>query len=401
MAYKVFSNGDALTGGELNTYLMNQSVIQFASTTARDAAIPAPSEGQLVWLQDSNKYVYYTGSAWSDLITPAPSGNAIINGAFDIWQRGTAAVTTSTYSADRWSFYGQGSGTSHSATRQTFTPGTAPVAGYESEFFYQDVITSGSDANTQLLMLQKIEDVRKFAGETVTMSFWAKATSGTPKIGAELYQDFGSGGSSAVAGTGQSATISTSWARYSFTFAVPSISGKTIGTGSSLYANIWFSAGSTWNARSGSVGLQSATFQVWGVQVESGSTATAFKRNASNIQGELAACQRYYWRVDSTNNSFAVYGSGLARSSTTALMQLNLPVTMRINPLSVDYSSNLRLQSGNAGIAVTGVTLSANEQTLNLATIAITVASGLTTSQYYLFGASGSTSTYVGISAEL
>jgi len=93
MAYKVFSNGDALTGSELNTYLMNQSVMVFASTTARDAALTAPTEGMVVWLQDSNKYVYYTGSAWADLITPASSGNAIINGAFDIWQRGTSITT--------------------------------------------------------------------------------------------------------------------------------------------------------------------------------------------------------------------------------------------------------------------------------------------------------------------
>jgi hypothetical protein len=64
MAYKVFSNGDALTGGELNTFLMNQSVISFATTAARDAALPSPLEGQLVWLEDSNKYVYYSGSAW-------------------------------------------------------------------------------------------------------------------------------------------------------------------------------------------------------------------------------------------------------------------------------------------------------------------------------------------------
>ncbi len=68
MAYKVFSNGNALNASELNTYLMNQSVMVFASTTARDAALTAPTEGMLVWLEDSNKYVKYTGSAWADLV---------------------------------------------------------------------------------------------------------------------------------------------------------------------------------------------------------------------------------------------------------------------------------------------------------------------------------------------
>jgi hypothetical protein len=68
MAYKVFSNGDALTGGELNTFLMNQSVISFATTAARDAALPSPLEGQLIWLEDTNKYVFYDGTTWLDLV---------------------------------------------------------------------------------------------------------------------------------------------------------------------------------------------------------------------------------------------------------------------------------------------------------------------------------------------
>lgn len=68
MAYKLFANGYTLNASELNTYLMNQSVMVFASATARDAALTAPTEGMLVWLEDSNKYVYYTGSAWSDLV---------------------------------------------------------------------------------------------------------------------------------------------------------------------------------------------------------------------------------------------------------------------------------------------------------------------------------------------
>lgn len=74
MAYKVFSNGDALNASELNTYLMNQAVISFATTAARDAALPSPNEGQLVWLEDSNKYSYYSGSAWTDLLSIPASG---------------------------------------------------------------------------------------------------------------------------------------------------------------------------------------------------------------------------------------------------------------------------------------------------------------------------------------
>lgn len=74
MAYKVFSNGNALNASELNTYLMNQSVMVFASATDRDSAITSPTEGMLVWLQDSNKYLYYSGTSWADLITLTPGG---------------------------------------------------------------------------------------------------------------------------------------------------------------------------------------------------------------------------------------------------------------------------------------------------------------------------------------
>lgn len=401
MGWKDWVYGDLVSAADFQSLVQDQTVQRYASSSARSAALgSAVAEGMVSYLDDTNSVEVYSGSGWDAI--GGTGRNAIINGAFDFWQRGTAAVTTSTFSADRWNFYGQGTGTGHSATRQTFTPGAAPVAGYESEFYYQDVITSGSDANTQLLMLQKIEDVRKFAGETVTLSFWAKATSGTPKIGAELYQDFGSGGSSAVSGTGQSATISTSWARYSFTFAVPSISGKTIGTGSSLYTNIWFSAGSTWNTRSGSVGLQSATFHIWGVQLEAGSSATPFKRNAPSIQGELAACQRYYWRTGS-ESIYERFFSGFATGTTVAQFQVQFPVTMRAIPSSADSSAaNLfQIDDGVTQTTCSSVNTLTDQFTTRGGRILMNTASGLTQYRPYALRANNSTSAYLGWSAEL
>jgi hypothetical protein len=295
----------------------------------------SPTTGQVYTYQ--GKSWIWNGTGW-DVATPSflppfAAGNVIINGAFDIWQRGAGAYTGNVYTADRWFFYGQGSGVSHSATRQTFTPGSAPVAGYEGEFFYRDVITSGSDANSQMILVQRIEDVRTFAGQTVTMSFWAKANSGTPKIGVEMYQNFGSGGSGPVSGIGQSVTISTSWARYSLTFTVPSVSGKTIGTSSTLEALLWLSAGSSANTRSGSIGLQSNTFDIWGVQLEAGTVATPFRRNAPSIQAELAACQRYYqksYNVDTTPGSVTDVGAVQFTGSTNGGGNTATPVPFRV-----------------------------------------------------------------------
>jgi hypothetical protein len=64
VAYKVFTNGSVLNASEINENLMNQSVMVFSNSTARAAALTAPVEGMLTWLQDTNKYENYDGTAW-------------------------------------------------------------------------------------------------------------------------------------------------------------------------------------------------------------------------------------------------------------------------------------------------------------------------------------------------
>jgi hypothetical protein len=224
--------------------------------------------------------------------------NKILNGDFEINQRGfTSNTTNGTYNFDRW--YQQNSGGTTTITPQNFTAGSAPVAGYEGRQFCQVITASQSGAGDYAQLTQAIEDVRTLAGQTATISFWAKATSGTPKISVEVIQRFGSGGSpsSDVLTYAGQATISTSWARYSITVAVPSLSGKTVGTTlntSNTIWSFWLSAGTNFNARTGSLGVQNNTFQIWGVQVEAGSVATAFQTATGTLAGELAACQRYY-----------------------------------------------------------------------------------------------------------
>lgn len=68
MAYKVFVNGFNLSAPEVNTYLMNQSVMVFADTTARLAALATPSEGMVTFLEDSNSLQYYISTlGWVDV----------------------------------------------------------------------------------------------------------------------------------------------------------------------------------------------------------------------------------------------------------------------------------------------------------------------------------------------
>jgi hypothetical protein len=251
----------------------------------------------------------YDGTAWQELAsaqtdltaysttaqTTAGFRNAIINGDFRINQRAfTSTTTNNAYGFDRWQLVTNNGTCTYSS--QAFTVGNA-ISGYEP-INHARMVTSGQTlAGAYSLLIQKIEDVRTFAGQTVTISFWAKAASGTPKVVVETEQYFGTGGSPSAGVTAYAgqATLSTSWNRYSITATVPSISGKTIGTTANtsfIELNLWTSAGTDFNARTNSLGIQSTTIDFWGVQVELGSVATPFEQRP--IGTELSLCQRYY-----------------------------------------------------------------------------------------------------------
>jgi len=272
--------------------------------------------------------------------------NKIINGDFGIWQRGTSITATSgqyTYGPDRFAVFGYGVGTG-TVTQQTFTPGTAPVAGYEGQFFARFKST-----NTNLRVQHPIEDVRTFAGQTVAVSFWMKSPTGTT---ADIFysQNFGSGGSASVdiVGSPTTITISTAWARYTATVAIPSVAGKTIGAGS--YLAIRFGA---------AINLD---IDIWGVQMEAGSTASDFKTATGTKQGELAACQRYFQK---TNNQSEAPGAAPSVTPINALnasttLVVGIPpfkVNMRAAPTIVLYSvatgATGKIRSGGADINAT------------------------------------------------
>lgn len=275
--------------------------------------------------------------------------NAVINGAFDFWQRGTSLTGTG-YIADR--FATEAVGGTVVTSRQAFIAGAAPVSGYESAFFARLATSGQSAAGDYSIYQQLIEDVRTFAGQTVTLSFFAKASSGTPKIFTEFEQLFGTGGSpsSAVIFAGGQVTLSTSWARYSVTVAIPSLSGKTVGTDantSALRMRLWLSAGTNFNARTGSLGVQNNTIDIWGVQLEPGTVANDFRRNANSIQGELAACQRYYEKTyplgtspgTATSAGFFHQSAG-SDANGNIVVAIKLAVAKRVAPTMTAFVAN-------------------------------------------------------------
>lgn len=333
--WKEWAIGEVVEAGDFQSFIQDQTVMSFASSTARGTALgTAVAEGMVSYLQDSNSVQVYDGSAWQ-AVAPL-SHNYIINGAFDIWQRGTSFTSgTNVYTADRWQY--QASGATSTITQETFTPAELVANNFGDAKYYLSL--EATVANDNAGIRHKVEDVRTLAGQTVTLSFWAKSDATSLK--AVIGQSFGSGGSSFNTVATQTFTPTTSWVRYSFQYNVTSVSGKTIGDGSALEVEIA-------NGNS-----ELFTLDIWGVQLEAGSVATPFKRNASNIQAELEACRRYFVALGTQTNG-ARLSTGLIAGSTVAVF--TLPMTLRAIPtISVSDLSHWTISSSAGTTAVTGL----------------------------------------------
>ena len=216
--------------------------------------------------------------------------NFIINGGFDIWQRGTSQTTHGYGSSDRWVNFNTGS------TKTTSMQITNKTEPFNSIKFCRNVVSSVAGAGNAVGIQQRIEWVNTLHNKTCTLSFYAKADT-TKNIAIDFVQYFGSGGTPSAIIEGISATkiqITSSWAKYTITANIPSIFGKSAGTdgNDSFWVRFWFDAGIDFNTRTNSLGQQSGTFDIAQVQLEEGSVATPFENRPYGL--ELSLCQRYY-----------------------------------------------------------------------------------------------------------
>ena len=328
----------------------------------------------------------------------AAGKNKIINGDFYINQRGfTSGTTSGTYVADRWTSDNLGGTTTCSI--QTFTPGTAPVTGYEGKQYLQ-IVTSGQSGTNYAAVYSRIEDVRTLANQSATLSFWAKSSSGTPSIVATFTQIFG-GAEPSIQTNATAKAITTSWVRYTVPITIPSVSGKTIGSSSSLQVMLVVSDG---GGEGTTLGVQNNTFSIWGVQLEAGSTATAFQTATGTIQGELAACQRYFVTLGKTvpagtGPANSMIASGGAYSTTVLVFSVPYPVPMRTVPIMT--ISNLRVAVG-ANIYTTGTWVADSTVTdSTCAGVVYTHGSGVFTSGQAAYTSAASNPGYMYFNAEL
>jgi hypothetical protein len=310
--------------------------------------------------------------------------NKVINGDFAIWQRGTSFTNLQGFFADRFQVVQSGSATSMTTSQQSFALGSAPVAGYEGTFFARNTLTTVGTL-TNLDIQHRIENVRTFANQTVTLSFWAKADSARSSI-VYLVQNFGSGGSSEAFTSTPTLSLTTSWTRYSFTLSVASVAGKTIG------ANNFLGIGIRQVIAAGSV------LDIWGVQLEAGSVATPFQTASGSIAGELLLCQRYYQRVTAGQAYGTVTLTGNGNSTTAARVFFPQIGVRRFPASSTLEYANVILNDGANLIAAAAITLGGDGQSVQSLTV---TGVGLTQFRPYVLTGDNNAAGYVALSWEL
>jgi hypothetical protein len=316
----------------------------------------------------------------------AAGKNAVINGGFDIWQRGTTFTNPSsnTYGPDRWTI-GDNSGCVY--TRQSTD---APTG---IQYFLRAFRTAGTTNTSNINVVQSIDTITSIplAGKTVTLSMYVRKGANGPSnlnialvCGTNTDGSLWAGGGNGGTIAGASQIITTSWTRYTYTGTVPS-------NATQLFVWAYYSATGTAPANE--------YYDITGVQLEVGSVATAFSRAGGTIQGELAACQRYYYRtVASTNQPIAPTGGCPTAAIADSVLQF--PVQMRTNPSSIEVGSVGFYNWGNGGIYDTG-TITTSGVTLNAVNLRYTHGSNIFTTGQSGVLIARSSSSFLGINAEL
>jgi len=348
----LFAAGDSVQIQNINT-----GVVTITAGTAT-----VNSAGSLALSQWEGGFLYFTSASTAiffDVVDSIPTSyglsagkNAIINSAFDIWQRGTSLASVAAYNnytADRYPF-NFGTNTTATISRQLTNDTTnLPFIQYCARMQRNNGATTV--ANLAIHYTLENQDTNRFIGQSVTFSFYARRGANYSSASNVLNIAFasGTGTDQSIANglTGQTnfisstATLTTTWQRFTYTGTVPTTATQ---IGFFAYA-----------LTSGTAGANDY-FEMTGLQLELGLTATAFARNATTSQGELAACQRYYQKsyAQGTNPGSATADCGVdivvpVGGTGAYYFPTRFPVEMRGTPTITIYD-----QAGTSGKVTKG-----------------------------------------------
>lgn len=262
--------------------------------------------------------------------------NRIINGCFRLWDHGTsfANPANGTLLANNWKVASVGPAGTFAISRVASTVGDWERDNAPKYFLRWNQTVVGTP--TAAAIEQRIEDVRQFAGDNITISFLAKAASGTPTVFMIISQVFGTGGSPSATVTSAAMTkvISTALAEYEITFAVPSIAGKTLGSNGDDYLSV-------------QIGFDGTTLfdiQLGNIQAGKTSLAMDFEYRSEAEERKLAA--RYFFKTFDNDTApaqnagtsgalaYVVQAAGVNQAG----LGVRYPAAMRVSPTLTFYN---------------------------------------------------------------
>lgn len=388
------------------TNLEAASPVVVSSVAERNALFPAPVQGNTVWRKDlgymeryydaynaSTNFSGTTGTVgWYEYRGGAPlSENYVINSGFTFFQRSTfASQTASGYSLDRW--YTAVGGTV-TVTQQT--TGVPVGSEYCARVAYNAATSFGNMYHAFEML-----DAVKMVGKTVTFSVKLRRNATfAANINITIQKN-------ATANTMTGGTWST--------IATTTVTNASLPTGTT--SSDWYSArvtaaipndgtanGVRIQISESAAGASGAYYEIAQVLLEDGPVPTDYRRNQQNIQAELAACQRYYYRVTGTVGGAGqpLLGQAGCFSTTSFDMYVNLPTTMRSSSMTID-SANLGVYSIGGAVTAASGTLTVQYPNVDKPVIRYVHGTAIfTTNTFASFVASGASVAYIGISAEL
>jgi len=317
--------------------------------------------------------------------------NLVDNSNFNVYQRGTTAVTTitttATYHADRWAGY---SGTS---TNETLTNVTSslPTGTGTPVFTNAEQVqrASGQTGVAATCLIQEIptSDIKPLAGQPVTLSFWALAGSNfsatssllTAQVATGTGTDQGlasfiSGWTGAATPVSYGATLTTNWQRFAVT-------GTLAATVTEAAVNICFTP-------TGTAGTNDY-FQITGVQLEQGTIATNLEWRPAGV--ELTKLNRYFWEVNEAVSGVTTFGVCQAVSTTSGRCVIPNPVLMRAAPTAACTVGTLAVNVAGTATALTACAATSGGSGIGAIELTTTVASGQTAGQVEVLQSGNST----------
>jgi len=296
----------------------------------------------------------------TNFIDTGSARNPVVNGGFNVWQRGAGPFTSTGMTADRWSM-ALGTGAACSVSR---------IAGITDGSRYALEWTKSTAGSTESSLVTRLEGAHTLADEIVTIAFVGKCASGTIDLEVELTQFFGTGGSpSSNVSLGRNTISLTSTAtKFEQTVTIPSVVGKTFGTNLDdhlLLAFYWPSTEPT------------GVVTITEVQVQPGSQTGTFPRIP--YTQELARCERYFQRIGGWSAGQVLASGGQAISATRSLFTIQFSSMMRVAPTLTTPSTleDFRVTDWDSANSVVAISLDVGANPRNVR-LFVDVAGGLT-----------------------